>query len=128
LKTFSSLLVCCWVSFEIEDTTPIFDLLIHVLLFFLGVATNERGVAVGVVVLLTGDVLLSLLGSESVSLGVTWPLLVGGGTLGRFAVKFLLLFLITALGHDLERVVVSRVGGQGARTLLFLVVEVFLIG
>ena len=83
----SSLLVCCWVSFEIEDTTPIFDLLIHVLLFFLGVAANERGVTVGVVVLSTGDVLFSLLGGEGIGLGVTWPLLVDGGALCHFAVK-----------------------------------------
>jgi hypothetical protein len=98
------------------------------LLFFLGVAANERGVTVGIVVLSTGDVLLSLLGGEGVGLGVTWPFLVGGGTFGNLAVKFLLLFLIAALGHDLERVVVGRVGGQGTRTLLFLVVEVFFIG
>jgi len=109
LKTFSSLFVFFWVSFVIEDATPIFDLLIQVLLFFLGVAANERRVTIGVVLLSTRDV-LSLLGSESVSLGVTWPL----GALGYLAVKFLLLLLITALFYDLERVVVGRVGWQRA--------------
>ena len=86
----SSLFVCLWVSFEIEDTTPIFDLLIHVLLFFLGVAADERWVTVGVVVLPTRAILLcrlALLGGEGVSLGVTWPLLVDGGALCHFAVK-----------------------------------------
>jgi hypothetical protein len=52
---------------------------------------------------------LALLGGEGVSPGVTWPLLVDGGALVHFAVKFLLLFLCATLGHDLERVVIGRV-------------------